>query len=82
MEVTSGIVVYALLWWWIFLMSLPFGIQREENATFGHDIGAPKQPQLVKKLIASTLISAVLWFDIDWVISQEFLSFREMSKRL
>ena len=81
MEVASGIVVYVLLWWWIFLMSLPFGVQREEEATLGHDIGAPKRPLLVKKAIVSTLISVLLWLVVDWVISQEFLSFREMSKQ-
>ena len=31
MEIASGIVVYVLLWWWIFLMALPFGVSRQTD---------------------------------------------------
>ena len=44
MEIASGIVVYVLLWWWIFLMALPFGVSRQTDGEAGHDSGAPKRP--------------------------------------
>ena len=27
MDFVSGLVVYILQWWWVFLMSLPFGVR-------------------------------------------------------
>ena len=63
-------------------MSLPFGVKREESVRQGHDTGAPQRPLLFRKVLATFLISAILWLGVDWVISQEFLSFREMAKTL
>ncbi|MBH68306.1 MAG: hypothetical protein CMM58_08135 [Rhodospirillaceae bacterium] len=82
MDIASGIIVYILLWWWVFLMSLPFGVKREENVGQGHDSGAPKRPLLFRKVVATFFISAVLWLGVEWAINQEFLSFREMAKTL
>ena len=31
MDFVSGLVVFILLWWWIFLMSLPFGIKTPDE---------------------------------------------------
>ena len=36
MDFVSGVVVYLLLWWWVFLMSLPFGVRIEDNPEAGH----------------------------------------------
>ena len=82
MEIASGIVVFVLLWWWIFLMSLPFGVSRQTDGTVGHDPGAQRRPLLVIKVMATTLIAAVFWVAIYWVIEADLISFREMSKKL
>ena len=31
MDFVSGLVVFILLWWWVFLMSLPFGIKTPDR---------------------------------------------------
>ena len=49
MEIASGIVVYVLLWWWIFLMALPFGVSRQTDGAAGHDTGAPKKTPISYK---------------------------------
>ncbi|GIR55885.1 MAG: hypothetical protein CM15mP62_33560 [Rhodospirillaceae bacterium] len=59
MEIASGIVVYVLLWWWIFLMALPFGVSRQTDGAAGHDTGAPKKPLLATKVIITSLLALV-----------------------
>jgi predicted secreted protein len=80
MDVASGIVVYVLLWWWVFFMSLPIGVKRAETVETGHEPGAPEKPHLWKKVLAATLIAGILWFAVDWVIEAELISFRDMAK--
>ena len=82
MGIASGLVVYVLLWWWVFLMSLPFGVSRHTDGTVGHDPGAPRKPLLIIKAVATTLIAAVFWVAIYWFIEADLISFREMSKKL
>ena len=51
MGTVSGIVVYILLWWWVFFMSLPFGVKRTEVVEDGHDAAAPQKLIYGKKLL-------------------------------
>ena len=81
MDFASGIVVYILLWWWIFFMSLPFGVRRAETVEIGHDTGAPEKPHLWKKALATTVLAAILWIGVNWVIEAELFSFRDMVKK-
>lgn len=78
MDLVSGVVVYVLLWWWIFFMMLPVGAKRDDDVQMGNDRGAPKNPMLVRKLIATTLISAVVWVAVDQFIKSDLISFRDM----
>lgn len=78
MDLVSGIVVYVLLWWWVLFMVLPFGVRRDDAEQAGNDPGAPKRPMLLRKILATTVISAVLWLAIDQVIRSDLISFRDM----
>ena len=51
MDFVSGIVVYILLWWWSFLMSLPFGLKVPDEVKSGHASSAPANPFIKQKLI-------------------------------
>ncbi|HBN48352.1 MAG TPA: DUF1467 domain-containing protein, partial [Thalassospira sp.] len=57
----SAILVYIVIWWLVLFMVLPFGVKREENVQPGHDSGAPQKPHMWKKVLATSLISAILW---------------------
>ena len=46
MDFVSGLVVFILLWWWVFLMSLPFGIKTPDEVESGHATSAPERPML------------------------------------
>ena len=70
MGIGSGILTYVIIWWMVFFMTLPFGVERPEahEVEVGHEPGAPKKPMLKKKAIITSLISAVLlviWIYVD-----------------
>ena len=77
MELVSGIVVYILLWWWVLFMVLPFGAKAPETIEQGHAPSAPEKPRLLKKMLITSVIAAVLWFGIDAIISSGIFTFRE-----
>lgn len=78
MDIVSGIVVYILLWWWVFLMSLPFGVRPDDVIGKGHATSAPKNPRILMKALITTCIALVLWFGVRALILSELFSFREI----
>lgn len=65
MNVTLGIAIYFILWWTVLFAVLPFGVRSQKEAgvgTYGTDPGAPVLPQLFKKVIATTIVSTILFF--------------------
>ena len=54
------LVIYLILWWLVFFVMLPFGIERDQDVTFGNDPGAPKKSLLKKKAIISSFITLFL----------------------
>ena len=76
MDIVSSIVVYILLWWWVFLMVLPFGSAPPEIPEKGHATSAPANPAMLKKIIATTIISAILFIIVKLAIESEIFAFR------
>lgn len=76
MDIVSGIVVYILLWWWVLFMVLPFGAKAPETVETGHAPSAPQRPMLVKKMLITTVIAAVLWVGTDAIIASGIFTFR------
>jgi predicted secreted protein len=74
----SGVVVYLLLWWIVLFAVLPFGVQPEAHGdpAAGGWRGAPRRPLLFRKLVATTLVAALLWIVIHAVIESGWLSLR------
>ena len=75
MDFVSGLVVYVLLWWWVFLMSLPFGVRPLSEPGQGHATSAPAKPMLFRKITASTLIAGALFVIVYLVIESGVISF-------
>lgn len=82
MDFVSGIIVYFITWWVVFFMALPFGGQASYAPKFGHDTGAPKATYLKQKILATTFISLLIWFGIDYLISINFIDFRTLGRAL
>lgn len=78
MDIASAVVVYVLLWWLVFFMALPVGVQvpDESEVGKGHASSAPKFPYLGRKVLATTAIAAVLWVGVFLVVEGDFYSFR------
>lgn len=76
----SGIVVFVILWWLIFFMTLPFGVRPPhevgEAAAPGHVASAPVRPRLWFKAGVTTLIASVLWIAAYFLIASDLISFR------
>jgi len=65
MTAPMAIAVYFTIWWTVLFAVLPFGVKSIQETpgaeiTAGSDRGAPIAPMLLRKAIATTLISAVL----------------------
>jgi predicted secreted protein len=78
MGLVSGIVVYTCLWWVLFFMALPFGVQQVTSVEQGHDPGAPKKPFLLIKFLITTVLAAIGWFAIDYLITIQAIKFSEL----
>lgn len=77
MGVASGIVVYLCIWWTVLFAVLPWGVRQPETPETGV-VGAPVNPNLKRKVLATTLISAIIW-GIIWVVFQlDIVDFRAM----
>ena len=76
MSIVEGIVTFAIIWWLVLFMVLPWGITREENPEIGHEAGAPVKTRLWLKIAITTGISLVLLV-IAWAIAESgCISFR------
>ena len=74
MGLVSGLVVYILLWWWVFLMTLPFGAKTPDTVETGHATSAPAKPMLWRKAAITTVIAGILFTIVYWVIVSEIIS--------
>ncbi len=73
----NGVVLYILIWWTVLFAVLPFGTRAVSEADEHTGWrGAPAQPYLLRKALATTLISAAIWLGCYLVISSDWLSFR------
>ena len=80
----TAAVLYVLIWWTVLFAVLPFGTRpiAEPDETAGGWRGAPERPLLLRKVIATTLVSAVLWAGGVALIRSPYLSFREMAAKM
>jgi predicted secreted protein len=66
----SAVAIYFIIWWTTLFAILPFGIRNADEAgevvEAGHEPGAPVNPQLGKKAIATTVVSAVIFALFYW----------------
>lgn len=76
----SAALVFVVVWWLVFFMSLPIGARsyREagENVDVGNAPSAPMRPRIWMKAGISTLIAVVLTIGVYFLIDSGALSFR------
>ena len=72
----SGVFIYFLIWWIVLFTVLPWGVRVSDSPEPGHAPSAPVNPQMGLKLIATTIVSAILWVGVWYVMSRGWISFR------
>ena len=81
MGITGSIIVFVLIWWIIFFSLLPVGIQsNKENfqeKIEGVDPGAPKNPEIAKKFLITTIITSIIFLVIYYLVKFDLLNLRE-----
>jgi len=65
MPLPLAVAAYFTLWWVVLFAVLPFGVRNAAEAGVevpkGSDAGAPMAPRIALKVLATTLISGVLF---------------------
>lgn len=64
MSLLSAVAIYFVIWWLALFIVLPFGVKSQHevgDVTLGTEHGAPHQPFLLRKLLATTILAAVIF---------------------
>ncbi|MCW3475212.1 DUF1467 family protein [Limobrevibacterium gyesilva] len=77
MNPVTGIALYVMIWWTMLFAVLPFGTRPVADAddTTGWR-GVPERPHMWRKILATTILTAVIWGLIYLVITSDWISFR------
>ena len=77
MSWATGLMVYLVIWWTMLFTVLPLGVRRVENPGRGQDHGAPEAPRLLRKVIITSIVAAVLWLIFYYVHQADIFDFRK-----
>ena len=72
----TGIVVYVIVWWVTLFAVLPLWVTPSDPGDPGHAAGAPQRPRMLLKIGITSVVSALIWLAIYFVVKSPFLSFR------
>lgn len=76
----TGILLYVIIWWLVVFMVLPWGVRPPDRPEPGHAPSAPDNPRLWRKAFITTVISAIVWLLVYFVITSDLISFRQLGR--
>lgn len=77
MAITSGLVLFAVIWFMTFLIVLPIRVETQGDKgeiVPGTHAGAPENHYLKQKAVITTLVSCLLWAVIAGIILSGVIS--------
>ena len=79
MNLWTGIAVYIVIWWVVIFMVLPWGVRPvgADDIAKGHASSAPRQPRILTKMAVTSVVAALVWVGIYFLIESGGLSLRE-----
>ena len=83
MGITSGLVLFAVIWSMTFLIALPIRVQTQGDkgdVVPGTHAGAPEEHHLKKKALWTTLIAAILWAAVASIILSGAVSVADVER--
>jgi predicted secreted protein len=81
MAITSSFVLFAVIWFMLFLMILPMRLKTQGESgevVPGTHASSPENPQIKKKAKITTLITLVLWAIISYLIIFDIVTARDI----
>ena len=81
--ISTGFAIYFVMWWIVLFLTLPFGVRSQHEdgeGSPGTDPGAPVASQMGRKLIWTTVISAILFALSLLAYNEGLLSIERLSK--
>ena len=68
MSLFEYFIVYVVIWWILFFISLPLGVRKSENLLPGQDSGAPEKTYLWKKFIIVSILTLIFTYIVSLVL--------------
>ena len=81
--ISTALAIYFVLWWVTLFLTLPFGVRSQHEdgeGAPGTDPGAPIMAKMGRKLIWTTVLSAVFYGIGLWAYQAGYLSVERLSK--
>ncbi len=81
--ISTGFAIYFVIWWIVLFVTLPFGVRSQHEdgeSPPGTDPGAPVATMMGKKLIWTTLLSAVIFAAALLAYHAGYLNVERLSK--
>ena len=71
-------LVFAIVWWLILFMVLPFGAAPPDEVEPGMATSAPAKPRMALKLAITTMLAALVTALIFWLMNSGLIQLRPM----
>ena len=68
MSLFEYFIIYVVIWWILFFISLPLGVRKSENLLPGQDSGAPEKTYLWKKFIIVSILTLLFTYIVSLVL--------------
>lgn len=82
-NISTAFAIYFVVWWIVLFLTLPFGVRSQHEdgeGAPGTDPGAPVLARMGKKLLWTTIISAVAFGIGMWAYQQGLLNIERLSR--
>jgi len=70
MTLSTGILVYVMLWVVVLFLILPWGVRLPEKTELGHATSAPDAPRIGLKLLLTSLLSGLVWMVVFLILQK------------
>ena len=83
--ISTALAIYFVIWWIVLFVTLPFGVRSQREAgedVPGTDPGAPSVPRMGRKMIWTTIISAILYGVMAFLHARGYLSIERLSQMM
>ena len=75
MSLFEYFIIFIVIWWILFFMSLPMGVKKSKNIEPGHDSGAPEKTYLWKKFFIVSIITLIFTYLTVLIIESNIITF-------